>query len=232
MRVVTYNTQGSLGIDNIRSTPRIAETLRPLSADIICFQEIHRRMARSGREDQPAVLAVLLKRFFVFQANLLFPLGGGYGLGIATRFPVTETKEHFLPGGKERRGALEARLRNVEGFRQVTVICTHWGLETEERKEHSAALAEIVNAAPHPVIVGGDFNESPDGEAVQALLAATGLRDADTERKRPTFVSNEPTARIDLLLYSNEFEARNVEIVPSLASDHLPLVADFRRTSR
>ena len=39
MRIVTYNTRGSLGMDDVRSTPRIAETLRPLSADVICFQE-------------------------------------------------------------------------------------------------------------------------------------------------------------------------------------------------
>jgi len=232
MRIVTYNTQGSLGIDNIRSTARIAETLRPLSADIVCFQEIHRRMARSGREDQPGVLGRLLQRSFLFQANLPFPLGGGYGLGIATRFPIAEKKEHFLPGGKERRGALEAQLRNAEGFRQITVICTHWGLETEERKEQAAALAEIVNAAPHPVIVGGDFNESSDGEAIQAFLTATRLRDTDVEKKRPTFISNNPTERIDFLYYSSEFEASNVEIIPSLASDHLPLVADFHRAAR
>jgi endonuclease/exonuclease/phosphatase family metal-dependent hydrolase len=232
--MVTYNTQGSLGIDNIRSTGRIAHTLRPLSADVICFQEIHRRMARSGREDQPEVLERLLNRRFCFQPTLIFAFGGGYGNGVATRFPVIEEKLHLLPSskGKEQRGALEVRLRDVEGYRTLTVFSTHWGLDVEERKTQAEALAEVVRKAMRPVIVGGDFNESPDGEAVQMFLTMTGLRDADVEQNCATFVSNNPTRRIDLLLYSPELQASNAEVVPSLASDHLPLVADFHRASR
>jgi endonuclease/exonuclease/phosphatase family metal-dependent hydrolase len=231
MRIVTYNTQGSLGMDNVRATGRIAHTLRPLSPDIICFQEIHRRMARSGREDQPEVLERLLHRRFCFQPNVIFAFGGGYGNGIATRFPVIEEKLHLLPSakGKEQRGALEVRLRDVEGFRTLTIFSTHWGLDTEERKTQAEALAEIIRTAPKPIIVGGDFNESPDGEAIRMLLTMTSLRDADSGQDRATFVSNNPTRRIDLLLYSPELEISNVEVVPSLASDHLPLAADFRR---
>jgi endonuclease/exonuclease/phosphatase family metal-dependent hydrolase len=229
MRIVTYNTQGSLGIDNVRDTGRIAATLRPLSADIICFQEIHRRMARSGREDQPKVLEKLLGRTFCFQPNLTFAFGGGYGIGIATRFAVIEEKQHLLPSGKkEQRGALEVRLRNIEGLRALTVICTHWGLEATERQEQATALAEIVQTAPRPLVIGGDFNETPDGDAIRLLMSRTGLRDADSAQNRATFVSNNPTARIDFLFYSSDLEVSNAEVVTSLASDHLPLVADFR----
>ena len=57
MRIVTYNTRGSLGMDGLRSTRRIVETVRAVSPDIVCFQEIHQRLAWSGREDQPAILA-------------------------------------------------------------------------------------------------------------------------------------------------------------------------------
>lgn len=227
MRIVTYNTRGSLGMDEVRSTPRIAEVMRPLSADVLCFQEIHRRLPWSGREDQPAVLERLLSRQFLFQAN--FRVGfGGYGLGVAFRGTLAEKREHFLPSGKEQRGVLEARLRSVGGLRTLTVFCTHWGLTAEERLRQAEALAELVLAAPRPVVVCGDFNEPDSAPAMTLLLAKTGLVDADHRKKRNTFVSNNPTIRIDLILYSPDLTASPVEVIASDASDHLPLVADLR----
>src|SRR5579872_3618595 len=75
MRIATYNTRGSLGSDGLRSTKRIAETLRPFSADVICFQEIYQRIP-PPLEDQPAKLEALLNRSFVFQRCLDFAFGG------------------------------------------------------------------------------------------------------------------------------------------------------------
>ncbi len=230
MRIVTYNTRGSLGMDNRRSTSRIAQVVRALSPEVVCFQEIHRRLPWSGREDQPAVLSQLLGRRFVFQQNLTFGFGG-YGLGVAARGTVTAVQEHLLPSGREQRGALEVRLRDVGDLRAVTVFCTHWGLQAEERKEQAEALASLVNVAQRPVIVCGDLNEGPEGEAVRVLLSATGLQDADAIANRPTFPSDAPNTRIDYVFYSPEMAARNVEVVESLASDHLPLLVDLERAT-
>src|SRR5580700_9084460 len=121
MRIVSYNTRGSLGMDGIRSTRRIADTVRALMPDIVCFQEIHRRMMWSGREDQPEALETLLARKFVFQRNVRFGRGA-YGIGIATRGSIIETREHMLPGDKEQRGALELRLRDIAGLPRLTVF--------------------------------------------------------------------------------------------------------------
>lgn len=226
MRIVTYNTRGSLGMDKRRLTARIADVVRGLSPDVVCFQEIHQRLPWSGREDQPHVLSERLHRPFYFQRNLYFGFGG-YGVGIATRATVVHIHEHFLPSLKEQRGALEIQLRNVAGLRSLTVFCTHWGLQAEERQQQGKALAELVNQAPHPVIVCGDLNEGAQDSGVSGLLRDTGLQDADALANRPTFGSDNPTVRIDYILYSPELVVRNVEVISSLASDHLPLAADM-----
>lgn len=228
MRIVTYNTRGSLGMDGQRVTARIAQIVRPLSPDVICFQEIHQRLAWSGREDQPQVLSALLGRPFWFQRNLVFGFGG-YGIGIATRGIAVRRIEHLLPSVREQRGALEVRLHGVGGLRKLTVFCTHWGLQEAERQRQAEALAALVKAAPHPVVVCGDLNEGPEGSAVRALIAATGLVDTDAARNRATFVSDSPKIRLDYILHSPELVARRVEVVSSLASDHLPLLADLER---
>jgi endonuclease/exonuclease/phosphatase family metal-dependent hydrolase len=230
MRVVTYNTRGSLGMDGRRSTRRIADVVRALSPDVVCFQEIHQRLPWSGREDQPGVLAAALGRTFVFQANLHVGFGG-YGIGIAARGQVIEQREHLLPSVKEQRGALEVRLRDVGGLRAVTVFCTHWGLQAEERLRQAETLAGIVNAASRPVIVCGDLNETAGDAAVRHFREATGLMDADEAANRATFASDAPNSRIDYIFYSPELTARNVEAVSSLASDHLPLLTDLEPAS-
>src|SRR5579883_2187322 len=127
MRIVTYNTRGSLGMDGKRSTSRIADVVRALSPDVVCFQEIHQKLPWSGGEDQPNLLSEALGRRFLFQRNLTFGFGG-YGIGIATRAQVVLMREHRLPSGKEQRGALEVVLRDLPGLRSATVLCTHWGL--------------------------------------------------------------------------------------------------------
>jgi endonuclease/exonuclease/phosphatase family metal-dependent hydrolase len=228
MRIVTYNTRGSLGIDGRRSTPRIADAVRALSPDVICFQEIHQRLAWSGREDQPDLLAKLLRRPFLFQRNLTFGFGG-YGIGVATRGSVLARKEHPLPSVKEQRGALEVRIQDIGGLHTVTIICTHWGLQAEERLRQAEALAAIVKAATPPVILCGDLNESAESCAVRSLRVSVNLMDADAAQNRATFVSNNPTVRIDYILYTPDLVARNVEVISSLASDHLPVLADLER---
>ena len=228
MRIITYNTRGSLGMDGVRSTGRIANLLRTLTPDIICFQEIHQKIYWSGREDQPAVLASLLDRPFSFQRNLDIGLGG-YGIGIASRGGIALRKEHLLPSGKEQRGALELQLRDVGGLRRLTVFCTHWGLEAEERQEQAKRMVELIHAAPRPWIVCGDLNEAPDGEGVRYLLRATDLQDADAAKNRPTFDTDNPQTRIDYILYSSELALTHCEVVYADCSDHLPLLADFVR---
>jgi endonuclease/exonuclease/phosphatase family metal-dependent hydrolase len=213
-------------MDGVRSTRRIADTVRVLMPDIVCFQEIHRRMVWSGREDQPAALETLLGREFVFQRNVRFGRGA-YGIGIATRGTIVERREHMLPGNREQRGALELCLRDIAGLRQLTVFCTHWGLDDEERRLQAEAMAAIIGPAPRPLVFCGDLNEAADGRAVKLLIERTGLLDADAALNRPTFTSDAPTVRIDYCLYSPDLHVTRVDVGSSLASDHLPLSVDL-----
>lgn len=213
-------------MDGQRSTPRIASLVRSLTPDVVCFQEIHRRLVRSGGEDQPAMLADGLGRPFVFQSNLKIGFGG-YGVGIAYRGDLRRSREHYLPSKTEQRGALELQLRDVAGLPRLSVFCTHWGLDAEERTHQAGALAQSIRSAGHPVIVCGDLNEIASGEAVRTLLEATGLQDADALLNRPTFLSDNPTTRIDFVLHSTDMIVRNVEVIASEASDHRPLLVDF-----
>lgn len=226
MRILTYNIRGGLGMDGRRDTERVAKTVAAQTPDIVCFQEVHQRLPWSGLVDQPGRLGRALGMGFTFQANLRVGIGG-YGVGVATKWPVREVHRHFLPSVGERRGALEVRVQTPTG--PLTVFCTHWGLSREERVRQAARMIPWIAAAPRPLVVCGDLNERPGADYIERLLSETGLRDADDLADRPTFPADAAGARIDFVFYSDGFRLERLEVGDSQASDHLPLWADFRQ---
>jgi endonuclease/exonuclease/phosphatase family metal-dependent hydrolase len=224
MRVMTYNIRGGWGMDGQWSTERIADVVLEQAPDILCLQEVHQRLPQSRFVDQPGRLQKALGLPVIFQANLRLGVGG-YGLALVSRYPVNTVHNHLLPSVREQRGALEVNLTTPTGL--LTVFCTHWGLNGAERERQAARLAELVLAASGPVLVCGDFNENCNAPGLGLLLSRTGLQDADADKKRLTYPADTPAARIDYILYPPDLSIQNIFPVSSLASDHLPLVADL-----
>lgn len=220
MRILSYNIRGGLGMDGSRSIDRIAQVVAEQSPDIVCFQEIHQRLPQSLFIDQPLRLEKSLGMPFVFQSNLRIGVGN-YGIGMATRLPVQAVKRRRLTSRDEPRGVLEVRLENL------TVFCMHWGLNAEERVGQADETAAWIGQAPGPILVCGDLNDRPDSASVQSLLAQTGLRDAGGAENCPTYPARLPEARIDYVFHSPELALTAFAALPSLASDHLPIQADF-----
>ena len=231
MRIMTYNIRGGLGMDNVRSIARISETVRLYSPDVVCFQEVHKRLLWSGHEDQPERLAHLLGRSFHFQRLLTFG-HGGYGIGIATRAIPRYVKEHLLPSRGEQRGLLEVGLSGVLGFPLMRVFCTHWGLDEGERLKQARFCVDVLRAENTPTLFCGDLNETKERAGVSFLLSESGFVDAGAEGSLPTFPSIGQNVRIDYLLHSSAVRSDRFEVIHSTASDHLPIVADIFRVSR
>lgn len=214
-------------MDGLRSAERIAEVVLAQEPDIVCLQEVHQRLPQSKFADQPKQFEKHLGLPVTFQANLRIGVGG-YGLAVASRYPIGTVQNHLLPSVREQRGVLEVRLDTPAG--SIVVFCTHFGLSGAERVKQAASLAALVQSSSYPVLVCGDFNERPDAPAVRALLSQTGLSDADAAEDRWTYPTNALEARIDYLFYSPPLTCQSVSVVEERrASDHLPVVGEFAR---
>lgn len=224
MRIITYNLRGGLGMDGRRETARIADFMLSLTPDIACFQEVHQRLPWSGWINQPHVFSRRLGMPFVFQPCIWLPWGG-YGLGIATRFPIRRVKRFRLKSGKEPRGALHVEVQTPNG--PLSVFCTHWGLDINERAIQARQMEAIVGATAAPVVVCGDLNDVPQASYVQSFVQKAGLRDAGQEENAPTYPSDNPKSRIEVVLHPAQWRASRVFTAASLLSDHLPLVVDL-----
>ena len=97
-----------------------------------------------------------------------------------------------------------------------------------------ALQAEIVksqiNRSPFPVMVVGDFNDTPVSYAYRKIRS--GLNDSFVNSGYGagfTYKGNYPPNRIDYILYDNSLTNSYFEILKVKYSDHYPIIAYFRK---
>jgi endonuclease/exonuclease/phosphatase (EEP) superfamily protein YafD len=106
--------------------------------------------------------------------------------------------------------------------------CGVWlGLKPDEQARQSDDALPHISAAS-PAILGGDLNATPD-PPTYARMRAAGFNDpfvADGFDLAPTSPAIEPTKRIDFV-WARELEAKDAQVLDSLASDHRMVVVEL-----
>lgn len=94
------------------------------------------------------------------------------------------------------------------------------------RASQARQIAELIKNSPYPVIVCGDFNDTPSSYTYHQL--SNGLMDAFKESGSGfghTFAGLIPAFRIDYILHSPELESTGYRRIRQQLSDHFPIVA-------
>lgn len=223
IRLMTYNIRGTIGMDRQYSVDRIADVIRASGAHIVCLQEVHTLREVSGNVDQPRALGESLGMKVAFQRNYR-SRPGGLGNAILTSLDPRLTASHILTSKGEQRGVLEVSIQAPSGL--LTVFCTHFGLEQEERLVQARELAAMLNSTATPKLACGDFNADTSEQSVMDLIGSASLIDADAGGP-PTFDSASPSKRIDMVLCDSSIRILSASVISTQASDHLPLVVDL-----
>jgi endonuclease/exonuclease/phosphatase family metal-dependent hydrolase len=98
------------------------------------------------------------------------------------------------------------------------------------RAHQAAAVKAQIDYSPYPVIVAGDFNDTPVSFSYRKIRK--GLHDSFVDSGYGagfTYRGNYPANRIDYILYDNSLESKYFEIIKVRYSDHYPVVAYFRK---
>jgi endonuclease/exonuclease/phosphatase family metal-dependent hydrolase len=244
-RILTYNVHRCVGTDGRLDVGRIAAAIAAEAPDIVALQEVDVGRARTGRVDQAHELARRLQMTPRFHAALRVE-EELYGDAILTALPERLVRAGSLPGyaavpGLEPRGALWVSI-DIGGV-ALQVLNTHLGLVPREQQGQAA---ELVGprwlSGPlrrDPVMLVGDFNAGPRARAYATLT--TALRNAHDFRGRglrrvATFPSQMPLLRLDHVFVGSGVYVTGLRAsataLTRLASDHLPLVADFELGAR
>lgn len=226
---------------------RLDETLaeiRAHNADIIHLQEVEQAKPNGVQAEPPPNYTRLRNELTGFDSCFAYPradpreLPFGIGLAIFSRTPLYDVSRMDLPsppiefnfGGRlmtpTDRVLLGAKTK-VAG-REVQLFNTHLlaffmlGASSEENPEQRQLVAQRLAGSRGPTLLSGDFNVRGH-ESLVAQFAAHGFATAQdrevTWRRRP-FV-------LDHIFHNGALRCIECRVVPTPASDHHALVADF-----
>jgi endonuclease/exonuclease/phosphatase family metal-dependent hydrolase len=96
------------------------------------------------------------------------------------------------------------------------------------RARQAEMLRDYIAKSPYPVIVAGDFNDTPLSYTYQQI--ADGLQDTFAEKGfglATTYAGAIPALRIDYILADGKFKVLNFRTPAVTFSDHYPIVAEL-----
>ena len=237
LRIVTYNVHKCRGLDRRVRPGRIAAVLREVAADIIALQEVLSIEGAPQRErDQARFIAEELELDYHIGENRRLH-GGAYGNVVLSRLPLRAVHNYDITWRwREPRGCQRVDVEIGDGA-SLHVFNVHLGTAFVERRHQGRRLldADILGNAElrGPRVVLGDFNEWTRGLASRLLTAH--LESADVRlhlRRARTYPGPLPLLHLDHIYFDSALKLERLTLHKSLtalvASDHLPLVADFR----
>lgn len=244
-RVLTYNIHKAIGVDRRFDPERIERVLEHHSADIVLLQEVDRAHPRSEHLDLASYFARRLSYQYRAVGMNVFMKKGKYGNATLSRFPIG--RQHNLDltiAWRKRRGAQHTRIVITNHHRPITldVFNIHLGLAATVRARQISRLLsspDVQQLGPtHPCIIAGDMNDWP-GILRRFHFRPAGFECATTHRPGSrwsikTYPSFAPTSGLDKVFYRGSLRLLHVHRsrldVARVASDHLPVIADFEVT--
>jgi endonuclease/exonuclease/phosphatase family metal-dependent hydrolase len=228
------------------------------NVDLVALQEVDNRTERHPI-DEATTLSTQTGMHVFFERARYFQ-GGDYGVAILSRFPILKqhTFHYHTPSAWHPNSVVDHQCREQQknDYCQVAIAvlvqtanerlwfaCTHivtasMGNSLVEAQqlvyEFVPQLVQIENV---PVVIGGDFNASPDSDVIRTVLQDGKAIDlwhhchnATRDPHGYTFSALKPRSRIDYLFEFNSKQLRRqqsmcelADVINSDASDHLPL---------
>jgi endonuclease/exonuclease/phosphatase family metal-dependent hydrolase len=234
-RIVTYNIHKCVGLDLRNDPARIARVLQEINADIVALQEVLCITGKHSVGDQAHFIARELGFDYRIGHNRLLS-GGLYGNVVLSRFPMLTSANHDISvAGREERGCLRVDVQLAQD-RVLHVYNVHLGTSFLERRAQghkllSESILQDVNQ-PGARIMLGDFNEWTRGLTTRLLCEHFQAGDI-----RPhlgavrTYPGVMPLVHLDHIYFDDtlilEQTALHRSRTATIASDHLPIWADF-----
>ncbi|MEO8725644.1 MAG: endonuclease/exonuclease/phosphatase family protein [Acidobacteriaceae bacterium] len=224
LRIATYNVHKCKGMDGRVRPERVARVMLRLDADVIAAQEVLGPQAEALADG----LAGAGYRFSFGENRKI--AGVSYGNATFSRLTVEMARNYDVSiGERERRGVLRTDVVTAEGV--VHVFNAHLGTSYGERgRQAQCLLAEgllLDRAIGKRRVVCGDFNEWVRGRCSRALA-----REFQSARPRRSYPGVLPLLALDHIYFDSKLALERHwvfrERLGLLASDHLPLLADFR----
>lgn len=243
-RVVTYNIHRAIGIDRRFRLDRIVDILADHDGDVVLLQEVDEGVPRTRRMNLAKALAEELDYPYFAMGHNVSLRKGRYGNATLSRYPITRERNIDLSVDvRKRRGCQHTTIDlgiDPGPDQSLEVFNLHLGLSARERQRQAGILARSRELgtldAGMPCLLGGDFN---DWRSMLRAFFVEGMgfrcaTDRDTDkgpRAIRTYPSFTPRGGLDRIYYRGGLRLVSVNRCrhqsARIASDHLPVIAEF-----
>lgn len=226
---------------------RTADFLKGQDADIIFLQEVEMGHDGGVQIEPPPNFSMLQQMLPGYDAVFGYPLKNetelpfGLGLAIFSKTKLQNPMRLDLPApdiefefdGRKRKPSsrLLISASTILGGREVRLMNTHLqaffmiGASSTQHREQRDAVARALRQSQGPTLLAGDFNCMPE-EGLIEQFAAIGFRPAqnrDVTWRRMPYV-------LDHIFFNADLHLKSSQVVPTLASDHHAVRAEFELT--
>ncbi len=251
IKVLTYNVRffsGDGDANQKENAQRIVDFLNEQEPDIICLQET--RLRQNNIFNLPNTVKNLksIEHYQYARSSTT------YGSVTMTRFPIIKMSEIRFDNSRNmsiytdiKIDADTIRVFNVHlqsylidpnkysiidspGFdeeqdiKEMREMGSKYKKAVQLRAEQAREIRKYIDESPYPVIVCGDFNDSPISYSYEKLRG--DFNDAFVSSGHGlgrTYIGKLPSYRIDNILYSDKFKSFNFQTLDFRMSDHLPV---------
>ena len=227
LRVMSYN----LRFGELADLDELAKQIKDLNPDFVALQEVDVNTDRSisphinGR-NMVSELAGLTGMFGYYARTINFG-PGYYGIAILSKHPCVKMERFELPDPFN----VEARVLmkgvfELHGKKEIVFAATHFDWkDASTRTLQAKTVLDRLRGESMPVILGGDFNDGPDAEAIRLIKAEMDdLTNTDItfpeDNMKLDYLFSMPKGKVEL---TNTF----VPVSEKRKSDHLPVVSDI-----
>jgi endonuclease/exonuclease/phosphatase family metal-dependent hydrolase len=227
IRVLTYNIHIGRGTDGRSDLPRVARVITRAGPHVASLQEVDSATQRTGRLDEPLMLAGLTGLPVRFARAMPYD-GGAYGVAVQSALPIGSFEFHPLPADSAHEPRTVAAIRTVLPRTGLSLLflATHLDHTADPRTralQVDSIIALFAGDTAAVSILAGDLNASPDSPAIQRLREHW----TDAGTREPTFPAGSPDRKIDYVLHAGRARIRVLAsdvIDEPVASDHRPLL--------
>lgn len=237
IRVLSYNIHRAIGVDRRFKPDRIVRVIAHHDPDVVMLQEVDEGVPRSRELDLGRELAEALGYPHLAIGHNVSLRKGRYGNATLSRLPIARERNIDLTiRSRKRRGCQHTRIE-LGGPRQVLeVFNLHLGLSAQERRRQIGVVLRSRElrgvAAETPCLIAGDFNDWRS--LLREVMDEAGFACATERGRGPalrTYPSFSPQGGLDRIYYRGALRlegARRCRLqLSKVASDHLPVLADF-----
>ncbi len=254
IKIISYNVKYFSGADdfpNKENADHILDYLRQCNADIICLQEVrlnkrqifdvansklpqinHLQLAHSSH----AGGQVTFTRFPIANMGEIRFKNSGNMIIYTDMIINSDTvrvynchlQSYRLKTAEINRIDSLNFDNNNESKAKLKALAKKFRDAVIKRAEQAATLREHLNQCKYPVIVCGDFNDTPVSFTYRTVRG--DLKDSFTESGKGTantYNGKLPSFRIDYILYSPKFTSYNFAVSTLNHSDHYPVSCDL-----